>query len=127
MPLLLSFGSQDPPHPLPPHLPQLFLAWLEARTGERQPAAYVDCSTVLPGTTRRLADLAAARGDTFLACTVFGRPDVAAIGKLTALLAGGPAELRERLQPLVSCFAGAAIRNLGGDPGLSNAAKLTGK
>lgn len=107
--------------------PQLFLAWLEGRTGECQPAAYIDCSTILPETSRRLANQGAARGVTFLACTVFGRPDVAAAGKLTALLAGGRAELREQLMPLVSTFAGVAVRNLGDDPGLSNAAKLTGK
>ncbi|KAL6780937.1 hypothetical protein ACKKBG_A09095 [Auxenochlorella protothecoides x Auxenochlorella symbiontica] len=105
---------------------ELFLAWLEGRTGECQPAAYIDCSTILPETSRRLANQGAARGVTFLACTVFGRPDVAAAGKLTALLAGGRAELRERLTPLVSTFAGVAVRNLGDDPGLSNAAKLTG-
>ena len=77
--------------------------------GDRAPPAalFIDCSTVLPSTTRRLAARAAAHGVGFVACPVFGRPDAAAAAQLIGIVAGGSAEQRERVKALVgAAFAG---------------------
>ena len=108
-----------------PSLPcQIFGAWLEAATGDQ---IYVECSTILPETARALAARAAAKGVAYISGPVFGRPDAAAAGQLTGLLAGGTKAARDRIRPLVASYAGPAVLDLGDDPGAANALKLSGK
>ena len=108
-----------------PPLPwQIFGAWLEAATGDQ---IYVECSTILPETARALAARAAAKGVAYISGPVFGRPDAAAAGQLTGLLAGGTKAARDRIRPLVASYAGPAVLDLGDDPGAANALKLSGK
>ena len=89
-------------------------------------AVIVDCSTVLPATTARLAAAAAEAGVSYCACPVWGRPDAAAAGRLMACLAGGDAGVRRRLRPLVDAFAQRNVWALGDDPTAAHAAKLAG-
>jgi 3-hydroxyisobutyrate dehydrogenase-like beta-hydroxyacid dehydrogenase len=89
-------------------------------------AVFVDCSTVLPSTTAKLAAQAADRGIAYCTCPIFGRPDAAAAGSLMAALAGATAEVRGRLRPLVAAFAKNKVWDLGDDAAAANAFKLTG-
>lgn len=93
-----------------PHLPRLF----------------IDMSTVLPSTTRRLAAKAADSGVTYLACPVFGRPPAAAAGLLVACISGGDEAARARVKSLGAVFAQRGVHDLGSDPGAGHALKLTG-
>lgn len=105
--------------------PQLFDGWFE-HVAPDSGAVWVECSTILPSTSRRLSQRAAERGATYVTCTVFGRPDAAAAARLTALLSGGTAELRARLTPLAAAFASVNVLDLGGDPGAATSLKLCG-
>ncbi|GAB4824166.1 hypothetical protein N2152v2_011212 [Parachlorella kessleri] len=109
---------------------QVFRSYLEGRAalGSAAPAgaAFVDCSTVLPSTTTRLAGLAASQEVAYCAGPVFGRPDAAAAGMLKGVVAGGTAELRGRIQQLAAGYAGRGVWDLGDDPGPGHAMKLMG-
>lgn len=105
---------------------QIFDAWAESASGSGD-QIYVECSTILPQTSRRLAEKAAGKKVALVAGPVFGRPDAAAAGKLTGLLAGASQDVRDKLKPLVGSYAGATILDLGDDPGSANALKLSGK
>jgi 3-hydroxyisobutyrate dehydrogenase-like beta-hydroxyacid dehydrogenase len=102
-----------------------YLEGCQSQLGQQQPQGkgpgpqrvFIDCSTVLPSTSRRLATVAAARGVAYLTCPVFGRPLAAAAGVLVACLAGGDAGVRAQLKPLVATFAGKGIWDLGDDAG----------
>lgn len=58
----------------------------------------VDCSTIHPDTTSRLAKAVTDRGAEFLAAPVFGAPAMADAGQLVAVLAGPKASV-ERARP----------------------------
>ena len=58
----------------------------------------VDCSTVHPDTTTRIADALTAAGAGFVAMPVFGAPAMADAGQLICIQAG-PAGLIERVRP----------------------------
>jgi 3-hydroxyisobutyrate dehydrogenase-like beta-hydroxyacid dehydrogenase len=57
-------------------------------------------STISPGFAAELARVYAGQNSTYLAAPVFGRPDVAAVGKLAIFLAG-PHAAKARVQPLL--------------------------
>lgn len=57
-------------------------------------------STVAPATTDKMADLHAAKGVAYVACSVFGRPEAAAAKKLIAVPAGEAAAV-ERIIPII--------------------------
>jgi 3-hydroxyisobutyrate dehydrogenase-like beta-hydroxyacid dehydrogenase len=57
-------------------------------------------STISPGFAAELARVYAGQNSTYLAAPVFGRPDMAAAGKLAIFLAG-PHAAKARVQPLV--------------------------
>lgn len=71
-----------------------------------------------------LVALHAAKGRPYLAATVFGRPDVAAAGKLAILVAGEGA-LIDRVQPLFDAIGRKTYR-VGNAPRQANVAKIAG-
>jgi 3-hydroxyisobutyrate dehydrogenase-like beta-hydroxyacid dehydrogenase len=79
----------------------------------------VDTSTVDPGTTRRLAEKAAAAGVGYLDAPVLGRPD--ACGRWSLPVGGDSASLEEA-RPALNALA-STITHVGG-PGAGNAIKL---
>lgn len=79
----------------------------------------VDMSTIDPGTTRKMAPVAAARGVSYIDAPVLGRP--ATVGHW-ALPVGGEARDIERCTPLFQCFAARVIHV--GPHGSGNTIKL---
>jgi glyoxylate/succinic semialdehyde reductase len=84
-------------------------------------ALWVDCSTVTPGFSRRVAEEAAARGVRFLDAPVAGSLPVAEKGELTFLVGGAEKDL-EACRPLLSVM-GKTIRHVGGT-GMGSSFKL---
>ncbi|MGN6704353.1 MAG: NAD(P)-dependent oxidoreductase [Burkholderiaceae bacterium] len=85
---------------------------------------HLSMSTVSDATSRRLADWHRARGAAYVAAPVFGRPDAAA-ARLLFILSAGPADAREKVQPLLDAM-GQKTFDLGDDPGHANIVKLAG-
>ena len=83
---------------------------------------HVSTSTVVPGTSRRLAEGHKHFGVTYLAAPVLGRPDAAAAAKLWIFLSG-QAEAKERAQPVLRAL-GQGVFDLGEDSGAANVVKL---
>jgi 3-hydroxyisobutyrate dehydrogenase-like beta-hydroxyacid dehydrogenase len=88
---------------------------------------HLSMSTVSPATARKLADLHAQHGSTYLAAPVFGRPEAAAARKLFICLSGpsGAQADKQRVQPLLQAL-GQGVYDFGEDPGAANVVKLTG-
>lgn len=57
-------------------------------SGDLSGKLFIDCSTVHPDTTRRIAALLESHGASFAACPVFGAPPAAEAGQLVCVLAG---------------------------------------
>ena len=72
--------------------------------GLRASGVVIDCSTSLPTSTERLAELVAAAGGRFLDAPMTRTPTEAAQGRLN-LLVGGDAALLEECSPVLACFA----------------------
>lgn len=85
---------------------------------------HISMSTVAPATSRRLAQHHAARGSTYIAAPVFGRPDAAKAKRLW-VLASGPAVQRAAIRPVLEAV-GQGIFDFGDEPGAANVAKLAG-
>jgi 3-hydroxyisobutyrate dehydrogenase-like beta-hydroxyacid dehydrogenase len=85
---------------------------------------FVNLATISVNLCRTLAQHAARHGVEYVAAPVFGRPEVAAAGKLN-VVAGGPAAVLERLQPLFSAIA-QRVWPVGNEPERANAVKLAG-
>ncbi|GAB3224623.1 NAD(P)-dependent oxidoreductase [Hymenobacter seoulensis] len=90
----------------------------------RPGTVHASCSTVAPDTNRRLAEEHARHGSSLVATPVFGKPDVAAAGKLW-LAASGEASAREKLTPILGAL-GQGVHDFGDDPGAANVVKLCG-
>ncbi len=88
-------------------------------------AIHASCSTVAPDTNRRLAEAHRAHGSFLVASPVFGKPDVAAAGKLWVGSSGATAEVRQRLKPAQDAI-GQGTYDFGDDPGAASVAKLCG-
>jgi 3-hydroxyisobutyrate dehydrogenase-like beta-hydroxyacid dehydrogenase len=86
-------------------------------------AVHVSMTTVSPACARELAARHARGGSGFLSCPVFGRPDAAAAGALR-LCISGPADLRERVGPLLRPLG--ELWDFGDDPAASPTVKLAG-
>eukprot|EP00887_Chlorella_sp_A99_P004607 scaffold4.g4607.t1 len=96
-------------------------------SGDPAAPLFVDCSTVLPATSARLAVRAAARGVGYLACPVFGRPDAAEKGLLIGVVSGGTKAQRELVKSAAGgSFAGRRVIDLGAELGAAHAMKLSG-
>jgi 3-hydroxyisobutyrate dehydrogenase-like beta-hydroxyacid dehydrogenase len=85
---------------------------------------HVSLSTISTALSRRLAEAHSARGQSFVASPVFGRPDAAEAARLV-VVAGGPAEAVERVRPLLEAI-GRKFFVIGSEPYSANAVKLAG-
>jgi len=99
---------------------------LDERLIDGAPAGlvHVNMATVSVALARELAALHQAHGVAYVAAPVFGRPDVAAMGKLQIVAAGDPAAI-ERVQPLFDAM-GQATWRIGDEPHRANVTKLAG-
>ncbi|MFE1603161.1 NAD(P)-dependent oxidoreductase [Methylobacterium sp. ID0610] len=89
-----------------------------------RPAVHVGMSTISVALARDLAALHERAGVAYVSAPVFGRPDVAAAGKLN-IVAAGPAAALARVQPLLDAM-GAKTWPFGPEPARANAVKLAG-
>ncbi|SFS02017.1 3-hydroxyisobutyrate dehydrogenase [Dyella sp. OK004] len=87
-------------------------------------AVHVNHATVSVALAKELAAAHAERGLDYLAAPVFGRPDVAAAGKLN-IVVGGKAAVLERVRPLLEAMAG-GIWPMGEEPERANVVKIAG-
>jgi 3-hydroxyisobutyrate dehydrogenase-like beta-hydroxyacid dehydrogenase len=81
-------------------------------------------STVSPTITKELTELHSARGASYVACPVFGRPPVAVARKLIAVPAGAPTAV-DRIIPILECTTQKIVR-AGDCPENSSILKLCG-
>ena len=85
---------------------------------------HVNHATISVALARQLAQEHATRGIGYVAAPVFGRPDVAAAGKLNILVAGKSAAI-EKARPLLEVMA-AKLWPMGDSPERANVVKLAG-
>src|SRR5882672_9198860 len=85
-------------------------------------AVHISMSTISVGLSRRLAEAHKERKQHYVAAPVFGRPDVAAAGKLW-VVAGGPSEPIERCRPVLDAI-GQKIFIAGEEAHAANVIKL---
>jgi len=85
---------------------------------------HVNHATISVALARQLAEEHARRGLGYVAAPVFGRPDVAAAGKLNMLVAGAPGAI-EKARPLLETMA-ARLWPMGETPERANVVKLAG-
>jgi 3-hydroxyisobutyrate dehydrogenase-like beta-hydroxyacid dehydrogenase len=85
---------------------------------------HVNLATISVVLARELAELHRARGIGYVAAPVFGRPDVAAAGKLQIAAAGDPAAIA-RVQPLLDAI-GQKTWPVGAEPHRANVVKIAG-
>jgi 3-hydroxyisobutyrate dehydrogenase-like beta-hydroxyacid dehydrogenase len=96
--------------------------------GRMQPAGgspvHVNMATASVKLAKELAAYHSAQGVPYVAATVWGRPDVAAAGKLSIVAAGDP-EAIKRVQPLLDVI-GQKTWRMGDEPSRANVAKIAG-
>ncbi|WP_128544121.1 NAD(P)-dependent oxidoreductase [Larkinella soli] len=85
---------------------------------------HVSCSTISPDTSRRLAAEHELKKTAYVACPVFGKPEVAEAGRLWLCQSGNPAA-KERIRPLLDLI-GQGVFDFGEDVGAANVVKLAG-
>jgi 3-hydroxyisobutyrate dehydrogenase-like beta-hydroxyacid dehydrogenase len=85
---------------------------------------HISMSTISVALARSLAERHAARGSTFVAAPVFGRPDAAASGKLWILTSGDVAA-KARVRPVLEALS-QGIEDLGEAPDAAPAGKIAG-
>lgn len=87
---------------------------------------FVDCSTVHPDTTDKLAKTVNGAGGEFVACPVFGAPAMADNGQLVCVLAGPGAQV-DRVKPYCEGVMGRAIIDYSNQPhGTATRLKIIG-
>ena len=89
-----------------------------------QGAIHISMSTISVALSERLADVHASAGQRFVAAPVFGRPDVAAAGKLF-IVAAGASDAVGACMPLFEAIGQKTIP-IGDDPRSANLVKLSG-
>jgi 3-hydroxyisobutyrate dehydrogenase-like beta-hydroxyacid dehydrogenase len=87
-------------------------------------AIHISMSTISVGLSRRLAQAHARAGQRYVAAPVFGRPDMAAAGRLFIIAGGDPASV-DVCQPLFDAL-GQKTSRIGAEPSAANLVKLTG-
>jgi 3-hydroxyisobutyrate dehydrogenase-like beta-hydroxyacid dehydrogenase len=99
-------------------------AVIDAQLLEHAPRGliHVNMATISVALAEELAHAHASRGLNYVAAPVMGRPDVAAAGKLT-IVAGGPAEAIDRVQPVFDAI-GQKTWRIGSLPQHANVMKL---
>jgi 3-hydroxyisobutyrate dehydrogenase-like beta-hydroxyacid dehydrogenase len=85
---------------------------------------HVSLSTISTALSRRLTVAHTARGQSFVASPVFGRPDAAEAARLV-VVAAGPTEAVERVRPLLEAI-GKKLFVVGSEPYSANTVKLAG-
>ncbi len=85
---------------------------------------HVNHATISVALAREMAHAHASRGLDYVAAPVFGRPDVAAAGKLNILAAGKPTAI-DRVRPMLDAM-GSRIWPLGDAPERANVVKIAG-
>ena len=85
---------------------------------------HLSLSTISTALSRRLTEAHKARGQSFVASPVFGRPDAAEAARLVVVTAG-PTEAVERVRPLLEAIA-RKLFVIGSEPYSANAVKLAG-
>lgn len=85
---------------------------------------HVNHATISVALARQLAEEHAKRSLGYVAAPVFGRPDVAAAGRLNMLVAGAHGAI-EKVRPLLETMA-AKVWSMGDSPERANAVKLAG-
>ncbi|HEY2148972.1 MAG TPA: NAD(P)-dependent oxidoreductase [Pirellulales bacterium] len=85
---------------------------------------HVNLATISVALAQELAEQHRARGLAYVAATVFGRPELAAAGKLTVVAAGDPGAIA-RVQPLLDVI-GQRTWRIGVQPERANVVKLAG-
>jgi len=85
---------------------------------------HVNMATISIPLARELAEEHRSRGLTYVAATVFGRPELAAAGKLTVVAGGEPSAIA-RIQPLLDVI-GQRTWRIGIEPERANVVKLAG-
>jgi len=97
-----------------------------ALKGEAKGKLFVDCSTVHPDTTDKLAKTFQDAGAEFVACPVFGAPAMADNGQLVCVLAG-PAAQVDKVKPYTTGVMGRAVIDYSGEPhGAATRMKIIG-
>lgn len=86
-----------------------------ALKGDAKGKLFVDCSTVHPDCTDKLAETIQGAGAKFVACPVFGAPAMADNGQLVCVLAG-PADLVDKVKPYTTGVMGRAVIDYSGEP-----------
>jgi 3-hydroxyisobutyrate dehydrogenase-like beta-hydroxyacid dehydrogenase len=87
-------------------------------------AIHLSMSTISVALSKRLAQAHAQAGQRFVAAPVFGRPDMAAAGKLFIVAAGDPAAI-DACQPLFGAM-GQKVYSISTEPSAANLVKLSG-
>jgi len=87
-------------------------------------AIHLSMSTISVELSKRLAQAHTQAGQRYLAAPVFGRPDMAAAGKLFIVAAGDPATI-EACRPLFGAI-GQKTMPIGTEPAAANLVKLSG-
>lgn len=97
-----------------------------ALKGDAKGKLFVDCSTVHPDTTDKLAKTINGAGAEFVACPVFGAPAMADNGQLVCVLAGPTAQV-DRVKPFCEGVMGRAIIDYSDKPqGTATRMKIIG-
>jgi len=96
---------------------------LLARATPAATRLHVNLATISAALADELADRHSERGVGYVAAPVLGRPDVAAAGKLTVLVAG-PRQAVESIQPLLEGTVGQKVWRFGERPSQANVVKL---
>ncbi|WP_349963273.1 NAD(P)-dependent oxidoreductase [Rhizobium sp. ZPR3] len=97
------------------------LGWL---VSVKKPLVHVNLSTISVNYSKKLTELHEEVGIGYIASPVFGRPDAALAGKLN-LVVGGPKDLVERLNPVLSPIS-AKVWHVGEQPSQANLVKIAG-
>jgi 3-hydroxyisobutyrate dehydrogenase-like beta-hydroxyacid dehydrogenase len=96
---------------------------LLARATPAATRVHVNLATISAALADELAELHGERGIGYVAAPVLGRPDVAAAGKLTVLVAGSRASV-ESVQPLLEATVGQRLCRFGERASQANVVKL---
>ncbi|KAG9233286.1 6-phosphogluconate dehydrogenase [Amylocarpus encephaloides] len=94
-------------------------------SGRIEGKIYVDCSTVHPDTSIKIAKQISEAGGQFVASPVFGASPVADNGKLLFVTAG-PSSATSRIEPYIKDVMGRAIMPMGEDVSRSSLLKIAG-
>ncbi|CAF2801187.1 unnamed protein product [Rotaria sp. Silwood2] len=87
-------------------------------------AVHVNTTTISPQAASQLETLHKQHEAYYISGPVFGRPDVAALGKLKSFL-GGNLEAIERARSVIEAYSGGSINIVGNNPAQASVVKLT--